>query len=304
MMWTARFVSKSLLLATAVGVAGTGLATPAQACKPRGCATGGFTAGGYGGYPRVGGYPQGYGGQPYAPQYAYPQPVARQQPAYPPPADPPVASQPPASQSSGVGFVLVADKELGGSVNYTLQGNGYQMGPGQTQNLDGSKTWTIRFDRGGSFGEAEYGLTSGAYEWVVTERGWDLRSKTYVATLDNTRNPNEFNFVVSGRQDVVPAGQSKKVTSKMPVVITFDRGDGREPARKPLGNGTFHVDVNPSTNLVDVLAGAPPVLAATPNSVAATSPGDATPPPPTASVPALPPAPAPEPALTLTGGGS
>ncbi|HZY84278.1 MAG TPA: hypothetical protein VFE78_05580 [Gemmataceae bacterium] len=307
MLWSARYVNKGLLLATAVGMASTGLATPAQACKPR-SGGGGFMGGGYAGYQGFGGYPQAYGRQPYAPQYSPPQQAAYQQPAYQQPAPQPSASQPqasqqPASHSPGVGIRLVADKELGESVNYTLDSSAFQMGPGQSQNLDGSKTWTIRFDRGGSFGQAEYSLTSGAYEWVVTDRGWDLRSKTYVVTLDNTRNPNEFNYVISDRQDVVPAGQTKTITSKMPVVITFDRGDGREPARKPLDTGTFHVDVNPTTNLVDVFAGSPPAQAAAPNSVAATSPADATPPPP-APVAVLPPAPAPEPAPTMIGGGN
>jgi hypothetical protein len=316
-----RVVAKGWFLATLVGLTSIGAATPARACKPGGCGARGPVpapyagfGGSYAGYPGFGGAPLPYGGQAYATGYAYPQPAAYQPPVYqqaPPsptvaqaaPARP-AAAQPPAPGSGDDGILLMADKELGGSVNYTLDGNPYEMQPGHTQNLDGAKTWTIRFDRGGSFGQAEYGLSSGAYEWVVTERGWDLRSKTFVATLDNTRNPFEFNFVAADRQEVVAAGQTRTITTKRPLVITFDRGDGREPARVRLTTGTYHVAVDPTTDSVGVFAGPPVTSSAGANPVAATAPGGAVLPRAAAPEPSLPPAPAPAPALSMTAAGN
>ena len=183
------FVNKGLLLATATGVAGSGLATPASACdrggrvrlgpirrrllrRPRRlrpsavCPTTGLSAAGLSaasvsatglsaagvsatGLPAAG--PAG-GGLPDsrpAPQPSPATPATVQTTSSQPPAN-----RLPGSRSSGAGIILMAEKELGDSVSYTIDGNNYQMDPGQTQKLDGSKTWTIRFDRGGSFGQA------------------------------------------------------------------------------------------------------------------------------------------------------
>lgn len=49
-----------------------------------------------------------------------------------------------------------------------------ELRPGETRPLREKATYIVEFDRGGSFGTAKYELTEGQYEFVVTERGWDL----------------------------------------------------------------------------------------------------------------------------------
>jgi hypothetical protein len=183
-----------------------------------------------------------------------------------------------------------------------------------------SRKCTIRFDRGGSFGVAEYELTSGAYQFVLTDRRLELCAKSFAITLDNTRNATEFNFVLSDRyvtakelrsevseefsstdrQEVIPAGQTKTFTTRFPLVITFDRGDGRQPARRRLCDGTFCVGVTQTTNLIDVFPSSPGSSAVPPNSLSGGRPSNTTPPAAPSSARVLPPAPAPEPAPTMT----
>jgi hypothetical protein len=52
------------------------------------------------------------------------------------------------------------------------------MQPGYEQKLPSSRSWTIEFDRGESFGIARYRLTAGdTYAFAVTDRGWDVFRK-------------------------------------------------------------------------------------------------------------------------------
>ena len=135
------------------------------------------------------------------------------------------------------------------------------MQPGFRQKLDSSRTWSVQFDRGGSFGQAQYTLVGGTYEWVITVQGWDLKQRTFQVTVDNTANANDFNYVLGDQQDVVLGGQSKSITGKFPVVLTFDRGDGKEPVKKELLDGTYRVGIDVASNLMDLFPGSAPMLA-------------------------------------------
>ncbi len=50
-----------------------------------------------------------------------------------------------------------------------------ELRPGETRPLREKASYIVEFDRGGSFGTAKYELTEGEYEFVVTDRGWDLQ---------------------------------------------------------------------------------------------------------------------------------
>lgn len=70
-------------------------------------------------------------------------------------------------QKIGVAF-LVDSKEI-------------ELADGQSHSLRGGQQRIVEFDRGGTYGTARYALTDGQYEFVITDRGWDLVRKKAVA---------------------------------------------------------------------------------------------------------------------------
>ena len=74
-------------------------------------------------------------------------------------------------------ITLLNPQETRATVGYTLDSAQYSLDPAQSQVYDGG-TRLIVFDRGGSFGQAQYTLQPGTYRFVATDRGWDLRTAT------------------------------------------------------------------------------------------------------------------------------
>ena len=74
-------------------------------------------------------------------------------------------------------ITLLNPQETRATVGYTLDSAQYSLDPAQSQVYDGG-TRLIVFDRGGSFGQAQYTLQPGTYRFVATDRGWDLRTVT------------------------------------------------------------------------------------------------------------------------------
>jgi hypothetical protein len=72
-------------------------------------------------------------------------------------------------------ITLVNPQETRATVGYTLDSAQYSLDPAQSQVYDGGSR-LITFDRGGSFGQAQYTLQPGTYRFIATDRGWDLRS--------------------------------------------------------------------------------------------------------------------------------
>lgn len=140
------------------------------------------------------------------------------------------------------GTLLVNPEENGESVSYLLDDHPYTMQTGQSQRLN--REYTIEFDRGGEYGAARYSLPVGTYEFTITDRGWDLRKKTYEATIDNSRYPGAFGYVLDNKQYTLQAGQQRTHSNAYPLVVVFDRGDGGEPARKELRSGTYEVGLD------------------------------------------------------------
>jgi hypothetical protein len=74
-------------------------------------------------------------------------------------------------------ITLVNPQETRKTVGYTLDSAQYSLDPAQSQVYDGGPQ-SIVFDRGGSFGQAQYTLQPGTYRFIATDRGWDLRNVT------------------------------------------------------------------------------------------------------------------------------
>ena len=86
----------------------------------------------------------------------------------------------PAQQRSNV--VLHNPAENAGPVAFRVQDQvDAELGPGTSRTWNDRTTLTVEFDRGGSYGSTRKILRPGAYDFVVTEEGWDL-----VATVNPT----------------------------------------------------------------------------------------------------------------------
>ena len=141
------------------------------------------------------------------------------------------------------------------TVNFEVDQTPYRLEAGLAQPLIGQTSWVIAFDRGGQAGEARYTLAPGGYSFTVKANGWDLVQKTFKVTLDNSLNPEDFNYVLDNQAGVVTARQEQEITSKLPIVLAFDRGDGREVAHKELAEGTYAIGIDPQTRLLDLFPG-------------------------------------------------
>ena len=80
-------------------------------------------------------------------------------------------------------ITLLNPPEVRRPVGYTLDSAQYSLDAAQSQVYDGG-TRLITFDRGGSFGQAQYTLQPGTYRFIATDRGLDLRTVTQMAAAD------------------------------------------------------------------------------------------------------------------------
>jgi hypothetical protein len=157
-----------------------------------------------------------------------------------------------AGLTGACGVILNNPKSSRGKVNYTLDGKAFSMEPGFTHELPGGRTYLLEFDKGGTFGKARYSLAEGTFDFGVGPQGWDVFSKTYEAILDNSGNSNDFNYVIDDQRVVLPAREQQTLTGKCPILIIFDQGNGGDPARRVLREGTYKVGVDTSTKLLDL----------------------------------------------------
>ena len=94
-------------------------------------------------------------------------------------AAPPAAANVLPGAAAATGPVKLSNpKENSVALNYTLNGRSYSIQPGYSQALGAGSVWEIQFDRGGSFGQARYTLSSGTYRFKATDKGWDLYRKS------------------------------------------------------------------------------------------------------------------------------
>lgn len=150
-------------------------------------------------------------------------------------------------------LLLVNPKDSGGPVRYSLDGNPYNCEPGNVQDVAGPGSWLVEFDRGTGGETARYTLTEGTYTFTVTEKGWELYNTTYTVALDNSANGGDFFFLLDGKEESVPAGATRSLTGKFPMVVSFDRGDGGDPAARTLESGTYRVGLGNDSKALDLI---------------------------------------------------
>jgi len=68
----------------------------------------------------------------------------------------------PAETGAAVAFVVDSRREA-------------ELSPGESHSLAEKSSYVIEFDRGGDFGTARHVMNEGSYEFIATDRGWDIR---------------------------------------------------------------------------------------------------------------------------------
>lgn len=100
----------------------------------------------------------------------------------------------PALITSGEDITLSSPASAQGEVRYLLGSTEYSMKPGYRQKFANDREWVIAFGSGGSRGEVRYTLGPGAFEFRLTDDGWDLvklKSPQKTATLKPPPPPSE-----------------------------------------------------------------------------------------------------------------
>ncbi|HQU43178.1 MAG TPA: hypothetical protein PK867_10215, partial [Pirellulales bacterium] len=151
------------------------------------------------------------------------------------------------------GTLIMNPRKHGETIRYVLNGEEYIMRPGTSQRLPTGRPWQIEYDRGANAGVAEYSLSDGTYVWTPTEHGWQLFKQRYDVTVDNTRNPQDFHFVVNDEPMMVRARHTRTIRNAYPIVIEYDRGNGSHMASKAINfSGNVEVGINAQDNLLDM----------------------------------------------------
>jgi hypothetical protein len=87
-------------------------------------------------------------------------------------------------------------------VNFFIDGRLNQLGPGESRVYSVGSSSVISFDRWGGTSQAVYSLPEGAYQFVVTRRGWDLRRAARPSDAESEANvANSVPESSTGRDD-------------------------------------------------------------------------------------------------------
>ena len=162
---------------------------------------------------------------------------------------------PPAGGSAGPANGVLLTNAASLPVNYTVNDQHFMLQPGYKQALPDGNAWTVAFDKGGSAGAARYSLSTGTYSFTADADGWELYKKTYKATLDNSKNSQDFNFMLDGKQQTLAAGATQDLSSDYPIAVTFDNGTGQAVTRR-LESGAVQVALAPDGQSIDLFAAA------------------------------------------------
>jgi hypothetical protein len=152
--------------------------------------------------------------------------------------------------------VLLNPEENAHTVSVLLAGEELSLEAAEQIQFETPEATIVAFDRGGDFGTAKYSLAEGVYEFKLTDQGWELYRKSFNVTLDNSAGESDFNYLADGEPFSVAVGETRTHESSFPVVVSFDRGDGAEPAQVALPTGTYMIGVNPDTELLDLFVAA------------------------------------------------
>lgn len=151
------------------------------------------------------------------------------------------------------GVMLVNPLRTKTTMNYNVNGTHYVMEPGMAQRLPAGTEWVVEYDRGQNYGPAAYTLGQGTFYFTASDQGMQLFEQRFDVTLDNSQSNQEFNALVAGENFTVPAYGSRTITSKYPIVVKYDRGNGSAfVARSMYFSGNVQVGVNSEDNLWDL----------------------------------------------------
>lgn len=159
------------------------------------------------------------------------------------------------------GVLLMNPAENGQAIEYVVANKNFSMGSGYTQVLPATQAWVIEFDRGGT-GTAKYTLKEGAYAFGSSDKGWELFKQTFTVTIEN---PGEeaFNYNIDNTQCQLAGGQSKTHTSAFPILVRFDRGNGKEAQKKVMDrNAHYQIAVDPADGFWDMFPARDPATIA------------------------------------------
>jgi hypothetical protein len=93
------------------------------------------------------------------------------------------------------------------SVAFLVDGQEVALSDGQSHTFYGGGSRTIEYDRGGSFGTGRVMVTQGQYEFVVTNRGWDLVRRGIAAESVAARPITPRNELPEGE---LPSGATRR----------------------------------------------------------------------------------------------
>ena len=85
-------------------------------------------------------------------------------------------------------------------VNFLVDRQEASLSDGETRTWAGPARRSVQFDRGGSYGTAQYDLTAGEYEFIVTAGGWDLVRQDSTASRTATQP----------RKNTLPSGTTQR----------------------------------------------------------------------------------------------
>jgi hypothetical protein len=168
----------------------------------------------------------------------------------------------PESQSDLVTSGTVLKNAGESDVHYILnETQNFTMKPKFSQALPKGVTWVATFDRGGDYGQARYQLEEGTYKFTPTKIGWELYLMAeFNATIDNTRNATDFNYVLNNTAYTVAAHEKREHSEKYLPIIRFDNGSGKV-RQKNLSSGVFSISMTADNTLdlftAESLAAAP-----------------------------------------------
>lgn len=87
---------------------------------------------------------------------------------------------------SGTGVTIRNPKASGGMVGFIVDERmQMDLTPGESAPLKDKASYTVTFDRGGDFGTTHRVLGEGTYEFVATDKGWELRRESIDSATPN-----------------------------------------------------------------------------------------------------------------------
>jgi hypothetical protein len=152
------------------------------------------------------------------------------------------------------GVLLANPASTQAPVSFRVQEVRVTLQPGNTQHLSTGTATTIEFARGERLGTQRYDLAPGTYYFAIGPKGWELYGQTFQVVVDNSDNPNDFQYLVQNQPAKVPARETRTHVSNYPLVLSYDRGDGQTVKQVRLEGGTVKVAIHPGDGLWDLFS--------------------------------------------------